>query len=213
MPNVRRDRVQIFAAAMGIGRHQLERGGSDPRYEIAAHEAAFARDYVAAINRLCRPVIGIQLHSAESYRDFPHNHELAAELARDCCVLLFDNLPIKGFDGPNMHKVVLPLRQSFAVAAQCDALIAPDSSFVHLGAALRKPVVAIFGPIDGAVRCRRFPTVSLVTPAAEAFQCSPCWRNEYSPCRLTGQRESACLRSIDPRVVADRARHVVKRTA
>jgi hypothetical protein len=209
-PNVRRDRVQIFASAMGVGLRELERSGFSPRYEIAAEEEAFARRFVERINPARRRVVGIQLRSAETYRDFPHNEALAAELARDCCVLLFDSLPIAGFDGADLHKVVLPLQQSFAVAAQCDVLIAPDSSFVHLGAALGKPVVAIFGPIDGAVRCRRFPTVSVIGPAAQDFPCSPCWRSEYTPCRLTGQRESACLRSIDPRVVADRARRLAR---
>lgn len=208
MPNVRRDRVQIFAAAMGVRLRELKRSGFAPRYDIAAEEAAFARAFVAGIDLASRPVVGIQLHSAESYRDFPHNQALALDLSRDCCVLLFDNLPIEGFDSPNLHKVVLPLRQSFAVAAQCDVLIAPDSSFVHLGAALNKPVVAIFGPIDGTVRCRRFPTVSVLSPAKDEFYCAPCWRNEYTPCGLTGQRESACLRSIDPQAVADRARQL-----
>jgi ADP-heptose:LPS heptosyltransferase len=126
------------------------------------------------------------------------------------CVLLFDGQPIAGFDVPHVHKVVLPLRRSFAIAACCDLLIAPDSSFVHLGAALGRRVLAIFGPIDGAVRCRRFPTVSVVAPVPADFPCAPCWRSEYTPCRLTGQRESACLRSIDPRAVADQARRLIR---
>lgn len=212
-PNVRRDRVQIFASAMGVRLRALARNGFAPRYETTAEEESFARDFVERLNPARRPVLGIQLHSAESYRDYPNNQALADDLAEDCCVLLFDNLPIHGFGGANRHKVVLPLRQSFAVAAQCDLLIAPDSSFVHLGAALGKPVVAIFGPIDGAVRCRRFPTVSVVAPSRADFPCSPCWRSEYTPCRLTGQRESACLRSIGSHRVAEDARRLVRGSA
>jgi ADP-heptose:LPS heptosyltransferase len=205
-PAARSDRVQIFAAAMGVGARALARRGHAPRYAVSAEEAAFARDYLARLHTDGRPLVGIQLRSAESYRDFPHNAALAAELARDCSVLLFDPLPIAGFDLPHVHKVVLPLRQSFAVAALCDVLVAPDSSFVHLGAALGKPVAAIFGPIDGAVRTRRFPSVKVVAPSPSDFPCSPCWRSEHTPCRLTGQRESACLRSIAPATVAATAR-------
>lgn len=209
-PNVRRDRVQIFAAAMGVDSAALARHGNAPHYVVAADEADFARAHLAALNPQQRPVVGIQLHSAESYRDYPHVEALAGELARDHCVLLFDSQPFAGFDGPDRHKVVLPLRRSFAVAAQCDALVAPDSSFVHLGAALGKPVVAIFGPIDGAVRTRRFPTVTVVAPAPADFPCAPCWRSEYTPCRLTGQRESACLRAIAPAGVAARVRQLTR---
>lgn len=212
-PNVRRDRVQIFAAAMGIGTAELARSGFAPRYAVATDEAEFALGYLAPLNPQRRPVVGIQLHSAESYRDYPHVEALAAELARDHCVLLFDSQPFAGFDGPDRHKVVLPLRRSFALAAQCDLLVAPDSSFVHLGAALGKPVVAIFGPIDGAVRTRRFPTVTVVTPTPADFPCAPCWRSEYTPCRLTGQRESACLRAIAPAGVAARVRQLTRSPA
>jgi heptosyltransferase-2 len=56
------------------------------------------------------------------------------------------------------------------VLAACDVLVANDSGAMHLGAALGRPVVAIFGPTDERAT-RPIGTQTLVT--ASAF-CRPC---------------------------------------
>ena len=126
---------------------------------------------------------------------------LVQALARDHVVLLFDSRPIAGYDFANTIKVDgLGLRQAAALASGCRALVAPDSSFVHLAAALGLPAVGLFGPTDGAVRTSDYPDVRFVDVRRD-LRCVPCWRNEEIPCALTGMRASVCLAEIGPLAV------------
>jgi len=151
---------------------------------------------------LGQSVIGVQLRSDETYRDYPHMPALVQALARSHVVLLFDSRPIPGYDFANTLKVDgLGLREAAALASGCRALVAPDSSFVHLAAALDLPAVGLFGPTDGAVRTSDYPHVRFVDVRRD-LRCVPCWRNEEIPCALTGLRQSVCLGEIGPLTVA-----------
>jgi ADP-heptose:LPS heptosyltransferase len=203
-PNVRHNRIEIFARAMGVSRRRLARhAGFVPFYRVTVEEAAWAAQTLAQLNPRALPVIGLQPFAADTYRNWPHMRELAARLAERALVLVFHHEDPVGFDGANIVKVVRPLRQSAALLARCERVVVPDSSFLHLSAALGIPAVAIFGAISGRVRTRSYPNVRLVAPAKSEFPCYPCWRHEHKPCHLTNGRESICLRSIGVERVAD----------
>ena len=203
-PNVRKNRIEIFAKAMGVSRRQLEATtGYRPFYRIRAEEETAARAFLAASNPGVLPVIGVQPYAADSYRNWPHMEQLVQELSATSLVLVFHHQEFAGFCGPNVIKVVGPLRESVALLGQCDKLVVVDSSFLHFSAALDKPAVAIFGAISGRLRTKDYPNVTLVAPSKEAFPCYPCWRHEHKPCHLTNGRESICLRSIDVGRVTD----------
>ncbi|MEK9137009.1 MAG: glycosyltransferase family 9 protein, partial [Bacteroidota bacterium] len=89
----------------------------------------------------------------------------------------------------------LPMRRAFALAAACDAIIAPDSSFVHLAAAFDIPCVGLYGPIDGHVRTQHYPKCRYLD-VRKKLGCMPCWRNEQIPCKLTNMRASVCMVDI-----------------
>jgi ADP-heptose:LPS heptosyltransferase len=103
-----------------------------------------------------------------------------------------------GYDFANVIKVHgQGLREAAALASGCRALVGPDSSFIHLAAALGRPAVGLFGPTDGKVRTRDYPNVRYVDVRRD-LRCVPCWRNEEIPCALTGLRASVCLAEIGP---------------
>ena len=196
-PNVRHNRTEIFARAMGISRRRLARDtGFLPFYRVTPEEQAWARQTLAEMNPRGLPVIGVQPFAADSYRNWPHIQVLVARLAEHALVLVFHHEDPAGFEGANVVKVVRPLRQSVALLALCERLVVPDSSFLHFSAALGIPAVAIFGAISGRVRTRNYPNVRLIAPTKSEFPCYPCWRHEHKPCHLTNGRESVCLRSI-----------------
>jgi ADP-heptose:LPS heptosyltransferase len=201
-PNVRVHRLDLFARRMGVPAHRLQGPAGRPRYLISQAEQVAAEEEARSLRRGDRPLVGLQWQAAESYRDYPHKIELLRLLAARCTVLVFSAHPLAD---PRIEGVCLvsrPLRDAFALAGQCDVLVGPDSSFLHLAAALDKPMVLIAGPVDGALRAKRYPTIVPVVPARSDFPCAPCWRNENINCYLTGRRESVCLRSIAPATVA-----------
>lgn len=196
-PNVRSNRIEIFAKAMGISRRRLRVwNGYRPFYEVQEAELNWSREYLDSINPKCLPVVGIQPVSADSYKNWTKMQELAETLSASHLVLIFHHEKLPGFDGPNIVKVLQSFRKSAALLSHCKSLVAVDSAFVHLAAALQIPTVAIFGPTSGKVFCRHYPTVRYISPSKVEFPCSPCWRNEHKPCHLTAGRESICLRSI-----------------
>jgi ADP-heptose:LPS heptosyltransferase len=196
-PQIRSNRIAIFAKAMGVNLKRLKRSGILPKYVISNEEQTSAKRYLDEINPHKLPVIGIQPFSAETYRTWPHAEQLVQDLASKAIVLVFNHENTPGFEGVNIHKIIKPVRESFSIVAQCGLLIVPDSSFVHLGPALGIPTVGIFGPTNGRV-VAKYSTqyIKLVDPIAKGYSCSPCYRNENKPCAVTGDRESVCLKDI-----------------
>ena len=207
-PHVRSNRIAIFAGAMGVKLRQLKKSGVVPRYQVSAEEAQAADAEIKRLNPEGLPLYGIQPFSADTYKNWPHCEALVNDLALHAVVLVFHSEPFPGYTGPNVHKIIRPIRQSAALAARCATLIAPDSSFVHLGAALGVPTVGIFGPTNGYVFGRHYQKVfKLAAPARSDFACSPCWRNENRLCAIADDRESVCLRHVS----IDQVKDLIKR--
>ena len=195
-PNVKKSRIDIFAQAMGVKGIRLFTMDRRPRYFISKDELKFADDFFERVKLNGETVIGIQLHSEETYRDYPQMENLVEVLSKKFNVLLFDSYRIDGYNFENVFKIdSFSLREAFAIAHKCDGIIAPDSSFVHFAAAFEIPTIALFGPIDGEVRTKSYSNCKFID-SRDQLGCLPCWRNENIPCKLTGMRNSACMESI-----------------
>lgn len=95
------------------------------------------------------------------------------------------------------------IRESIAMISTCDVIVAPDSVFTHVGAALDIPVVGLYGPFDGQAYMQG--------QRGEHFQgklrCSPCSHHlrtfhmpPLGPCAKSGVCDA--LEAIDlPAVV------------
>lgn len=195
LPNVRTNRIDIFARALGV------RVGAFPRRRTApqpldASADARADALLRAVTQPGRPVIGIQLRSAEPYRDAPQLLAIARTLSERYSVLVFDNRPIPRL--PSDAFVAIsdqPLQVVIALIGRLDAVITCDSLAVHLAGAYGVPCVALFGPTGGTVRCDHYPSVTVVDARA-SLDCIPCWRHEFSKCRTGGGFESVCMSRI-----------------
>lgn len=195
-PRVKRSRVDIFASALGIYGPRLWKMDRRPRYFLSEEDKEFREAFWQSHGLVGKEVIGVQLHADEVYRDYPHTEQLVRKLARHRTVLVFDAKPIKGYDFENVIKVdSYSIRQAFALVSRCNAIIAPDSAFLHLSAAFNIPCVGLFGPIDGEVRTREYPLCDYLDASA-TLNCIPCWRNENIPCKLTNMRVSVCMGHI-----------------
>jgi ADP-heptose:LPS heptosyltransferase len=195
-PRVRQGRIESFARALGTHGRSLRRLERRPRYFPTVRELE-ERDLFFAVHGLAgRAVIGVQYQSDESYRDYPHMPDLIKALAREYRVLVFDRREIPECAFPGVVQAAgRPLREAFALASGCQAIVAPDSVFVHLAGALDVPCLALFGPTDGRVRTAGYPRCRFLDVRRE-LRCVPCWRNEQIPCALTGRHASVCLAEI-----------------
>jgi len=137
--------------------------------------------------------------------------QLVARLAHDYHVIVFDTERIDGLEGERIVKVEgLPMRKAFALAAACDAIVAPDSSFVHLAAALDVPCVGLYGPIDGELRTKHYPRCVFLDVRSK-LGCLPCWRNDRIPCKLTNLRTSVCLADISVQEIVNTVNNLLQK--
>ena len=195
-PKVKKSRITLFAKGLGLGRLRLLQMIEKPKFIFAESEIYFADEFWKSFGLNGKTVIGVQIHSDERYRDYPHMEKLVKEISSIQTVIVFDSQKIKGYDFENVIKIdSLSLRNAFSLANKCDVIIGPDSSFIHFAAAFDKPTIALFGPIDGKVRTKHYANCVYID-LRDQLGCVPCWRNESIPCKLTGMRNSVCMESI-----------------
>lgn len=208
-PRVRRNRIEIFAHDLGIRGRRLRRLDRRPRYVLSESDRELQRVFFEKHGLDGQAVVAVQLRSDERYRDYAHMDGLVRELAREWRVIAFAERRPAGFDGGDAVVVEgRPLREAFAIAAGCAAFVAPDSAFVHLAGALAIPCVALFGPTDGKVRTADYPLCRPLD-ARRLLPCIPCWRNEDTPCNLTGMKTSVCLGAVEPAEVLTTLRGIM----
>lgn len=98
----------------------------------------------------------------------------------------------------------LTFRQSAAYLTTCDAVLAPDSSMMHLAGTLDIPCVALFGPFPYKLRTAYYPTVFALTGNG-VCPMAPCFHTFHNglplfpkggPCEQSGRCDE--LAAIDP---------------
>jgi ADP-heptose:LPS heptosyltransferase len=196
-PNVRSNRIEIFARAMGIRKWRLRWStGFKPIYRVKPEEQSWAEEYLAGVNPRGLPVIGVQPFAADTYKNWSQMETLVRRLSSDHLVLVFHHREIDGFVFDNVIKVRETFRRCAALLSRCSRLVVVDSSLLHLSGALGTPTIAVFFATSGRVVTRYYRNVRICTPEKSEFPCYPCWRNEHKVCHLTNGRESICARSI-----------------
>ena len=196
LPNVKRNRIDIFSAAMGISKKLQNRVGRKPVYIVTEEERVWAESFFRERDLTPEQCIAVQPYAADSYKDYPPMEELVTRLAETQTVLVFHNASLQGFAHPRILKVDnCSLRQSIALLSLCRMLIAVDSAFVHIAAALDKKTIALFGPTNGAVFTKHYPDCVVMNGYAEA-KCSACWRNQGIICIKSRTIHSLCLDCI-----------------
>ncbi len=209
-PNVTANRIEIFARALGVSTRELRRHGLQPVFEASPTARQRAEQWLKSRHLHNKDFVAIQASAAEGYRTWNGMSEVARVLAESMPVVIFDDKPWKGSDHlalshENIEQAIgLDLSLGFALACEARLIIAPDSALLHLAGARRIPCVGVFGPTEGARRTSAYSQAVVVSRVAE-LPCAPCWRNQATPCMLTGGMSSECLDSLAAKPVIDAA--------
>ena len=162
--NVAYSRIELFGLACGI----------QPQYLFAPSIEYKHRE---------RRFIGIVLHATYKYRSPTFMMQIARFLKKYGVKLVGENLsPVE-----DMTVTQCEVHELIDELAECKAIISPDTGILHLAAAMRLPVYAIFGPTDPKIVCKYYDTVSYHVPKCPKH---PCW---HSPCTGSVHKISPCL--------------------
>ena len=209
VPDVRLGRIELFAAAMGVDRRSLLRSGCRPGFEPSARDRTAATIWLSARGLEAGGFIVIQAEPAERYRRFAKMPDVAKSLAATIPVVVLHDHFLEGYRACNVYTAFdLPLGVALAVACAATCIVAADSALVHLAGAHGLPSVGIFGPTDGRTVTKFYPNTTVVALQSE-FACMPCWRNEHTPCAVTGSMRSACLDKLPAERVTEVATRLI----
>jgi len=88
-----------------------------------------------------------------------------------------------------------------ALIERCQVFVTPDSSPMHIAAAMKTPFVAFFGP---TASLRHIPPARSYAVFEKKLECAPCYR---SHCHILTH---ACMKEITPQEVAHKVRELMK---
>ncbi len=85
------------------------------------------------------------------------------------------------------------LGQMAALLDKCDLVVTNDGGPLHMAVALKKKIVAIFGPVDEKVY-GPYPQAGRYITVTSNVRCRPCYKNfKYGKCDTLD-----CLKNIKP---------------
>ncbi len=171
---VDKDRTQIFLDYLGIMPSTMK-----PDYVVSQQELNWI-PYYKQIHGISDKATLVGLVTKTENRTRSWNREKWYTLAqlligRGLTPLIFDPDPKAKRDIPGAHFVCgIPFRQAAALVSALNVLVTPDTGMMHLGGALRIPMVTLFGSIGIPQRIIHYDRTAVVEHMAK-FECMPCW--------------------------------------
>lgn len=105
----------------------------------------------------------------------------------------------------NFAKHSLELDTCIAMASISKMIVGVDSSLVHIGASLDKPVYGIYGPFPGCIRLTTYKNckwIDSLDPKIEC-SCSPCFMHGKNPCHNSIGGHPTCFNKYDKDYIVD----------
>lgn len=171
-------------------------------------------------------VIGLQLQASAKARTYSRNPTLLHHLIeRGHGVRVFGEPGRKNVQhewGNRLHDLASgdtggrapSIRESIALASDCDAIIAPDSAFVHVAGALDIPCVALYGSFEAKTRMAYYPSVHALQGRRPCAPC--CWHSRTGHWPKEGECKTAdectALAQIEPQQIVSRAERLARET-
>lgn len=196
--NVKYSRIQLFANALGFNPEEFR--NIVTMYKMSKQEENVALSFQKSLYG--KKVIGIGVHSAESYRNYPKMPQLINELTKTDIdkIYLFGTQRPDGIEENEKLVFIMnhTLREAAIYLSLCKEFITVDSLFLHMAAALNIPTILLDGPLESEFRFASYPIIKRIN-TKNMYGCMPCWRNANDYCVFSpsDKNESSCMFSIE----------------
>jgi ADP-heptose:LPS heptosyltransferase len=95
----------------------------------------------------------------------------------------------------NFTKESQAIDYTIALTSLAGCILSPDSSLIHLAAAVGKPGVGIYGAFPGEIRLSTYSNIDWIMATKD---CSPCFLHGSQPCKFTvNGTHPLCYETID----------------
>lgn len=104
------------------------------------------------------------------------------------------------------------INHGIAIMSKSDGVIAIDSAFTHIGVALNKPVVGIYGSFKGWLRMKYYDNADWVDAKEMVCTHQPCFfhHEEKFKCpSIQNKKHPACLETIDEDLVIEKVKKLI----
>ena len=175
VPHVRKDRIELFKLATGLGN-----SNSKPKLYFDDSEIKFGKSFVGDLK------VGVVYKSSAKWRDYSQINDVILGLgAKGVESIIIDDVM-----SVNNYKSTLGMtvRQICSVINALDVIVTPDTGWMHVAGALNKKLVTLFGSIDPKFRTDMYDSVDLVGGCPYDLQ--PCWYDicdtydKFMPCMM-----------------------------
>ena len=184
-----------------------------PCIPLNENAVQYAKNLFKAKSLFKYPVVALQLKASHPIRWWlpDYNREVAFALAKKGYkVILFDTDPFWMVQADNIFSGKWDLHVVLAMLSLCDLIIAPDSSFIQFGLALKKPTIGIYGAFPGEYRMMGLKDSYPIECDRKDFRCSPCFQHKVSCPK--GHIPSPCMESIKPNRVLEVAESILEKS-
>lgn len=179
-PHIRLNRIEVFALAMGSYTPQR------PRLYVSNEEKEWGYEWIEERFGDVGMVVGLAHRCAPdgTWRDYPHWEKLIGRLDE----IGIQVVHLDQFDDAHVSTKGLGLRQLIGVMSHMDLVVSVDTGLLHIAGGLGVPILGLFGPTDGKVRCNRYDAEILTGECPQM----PCW---YNYCVSPG-KPAPCMKRI-----------------
>jgi ADP-heptose:LPS heptosyltransferase len=185
------NRIDLFARALGIPKLD----NTLPFYQVEYDEFLQAQSFCVPLRKSQKKLVGLHTASMEGKRCWPAKKyydliRIAQKENPDYHFVIFDhNSVCKGIDRYDNCTVVgdIEIRLKFALIAQLDCFLGPDSGLMHIAGALHIPTVVVFGSIPPMARINYYPSHRELR--TNNMPCLGCW---YTKC----DRDAECMQKV-----------------
>jgi len=181
-----KSRIDLFAEHI-----RLDLVDFRPQYFVAQDELNLANSFLSTITY---PIIMVQPFASNPKRSLDGNvlkqalTKLWKEHHIGSLIITHGLIWKPGVDWSEVPGSIIiadpDIREIGALMPLCNLVLCPDSSLLHLAAALSVPTVAIFGPTDPAARINHYPQAIAIWAGDRNGPC-PCWSKHDCPIDYT----------------------------